>query len=97
MSMPPPPPSGPSYGAPYGGAPQPHPKGTLVLVVGIIGLFICGIILGPIAWIQGKNALDEIDRNPTAYSNRGMVQAGMILGIVATALWVLGLLLSLAV
>lgn len=68
----------------------------MVLVLGILGLFICGIILGPIAWIQGKNALDEIDRNPTAYSNRGMVLAGMILGIVATALWVLGVLISLA-
>ena len=86
MPPPPPPPSDPSYG---GGLAQPHPRGTLVLVLGILSLFVCGIVLGPIAAVMGKNALDEVDRNPSAYTNRGMLQAGMILGIVGFVLSIL--------
>jgi Domain of unknown function (DUF4190) len=91
MSMPPPPPpaSGPSYG---GGYAQPHPRGTLVLVLGIISICAFGIILGPIAAIMGKNALDEIDRNPSGYTNRGIVQTGMILGIIGFVLSVAGII-----
>src|SRR5690606_20381426 len=80
----------------YGGAPQPHPQGTTVLVLGILGVVLCGI-LAPVAWVMGSNALSEIDRNPSAYSNRGTVQAGMILGIVGTALWILGIVVAFAV
>jgi hypothetical protein len=86
MSSPPPPPG--QYGVP-----QPHPQGTTVLVLGILGVAICGV-LAPVAWIMGSNALREIDRNPTAYSNRATVQAGRILGIVGTALWILGIVLT---
>ena len=94
MSMPPPPP--PSTGPSYGGYAQPHPRGTLVLVLGIVGIFCFGIILGPIAAIMGKNALEEIDANPGAYTNRGQVLAGMVLGIVAIVLWVVGLIIRIA-
>jgi Domain of unknown function (DUF4190) len=72
--------------------PQPHPQGTTILVLGILSLVICGF-LGPVAWIMGNNAMAEIDRNPAAYSNRGNVVAGRILGIIATVLLVLGVLL----
>ena len=70
---------------------RPHPRGTTVLILGIISLFCLGIVLGPIAIVMGKNALAEVDANPTAYTNRGQVQAGYILGIIGTALWVIGL------
>jgi hypothetical protein len=85
MSMPPPPPpaTGPSYG---GGYAQPHPRGTTVLVLGILSFFCFGVILGPIAAIMGKNALDEIDANPQAYTNRSQVLAGMICGIIGFVL-----------
>jgi hypothetical protein len=65
--------------------PQAHPQGTTILVLGILSLVICGL-LGPVAWVMGNNAIAEIDRNPSAYSNRGSVQAGRICGIVATVL-----------
>lgn len=83
-SIPPPPPpaGGHQYQPPYGGAPRPHPRGTAVLVLGIFSLFCFGIILGPIAIILGRNALSEIDANPAAYTNRGTVMAGLVLGIV---------------
>jgi Domain of unknown function (DUF4190) len=85
MSMPPPPPpaSEPSYGGAYA---RPHPRGTTVLVLGILSIFCFGIVLGPIAAIMGKNALDEIDANPQAYNNRSQVLAGVICGIVGFAL-----------
>jgi hypothetical protein len=93
MSMPPPPPQGPSsYGAPYGGT-RDHPQGTTILVLGILSILCCGI-LGPVAWVMGNNAIAEIDRNPAGYSNRGQVNAGRICGIVGTALWVIGILVT---
>jgi hypothetical protein len=82
MSMPPPP---PQY-QPYGGyTAQEHPQGTTILVLGILSLVVCSL-LGPFAWVMGNNAIAEIDHNPTAYTNRGAVQAGRICGIVSTCI-----------
>ena len=95
--MPPPPPP-PSYGSPYGGyGGREHPQGTTILVVGILSLVLglsCGIglLMGPVAWVMGNNAIGEIDRNPAAYTNRGSVQAGRICGIVATVLLIIGVI-----
>ena len=38
---------------------KPH-RGTLILVLGIVSIFVCGIILGPIAWVMGNNDLREM-------------------------------------
>lgn len=78
---------------PYGGAPRPHPRGVAVLVLAIIGLLVCAPC-GIVALVLGNNALKEIDANPGAYSNRGMVNAGRILGIIAIALWVIGIVIG---
>ena len=105
MSMPPPPPP-PVYGSPYGGyGGREHPQGTTILVLGIVSLVLglsCGVglLAGPVAWVMGNSAIAEIDRNPTAYTNRSSVQAGRICGIVATVLLVLtviGIVLLVAV
>lgn len=90
----PPPPQEP-YGAPggYGAAPQPHPKGTLVLILGILSIFCCGIFTGIPAIIIGGKAKKDIDANPGAYTNGGMVKAGWILGIISIALTVLWIIL----
>lgn len=96
MSMPPPPP--PPGHEPFeaqSSKPQPYPRGTLILVLGILSFFICGIILGIVAFVMGNNAIKEIDRNPGAYSNRAVVNAGRICGAIGAALSV-GLLLILA-
>jgi hypothetical protein len=92
-SVPPPPPSDQPYGAPYGSVPRAHPQGTIILVLGLLGILICGI-LAPIAWIMGNSALAEIDRNPSAYTNRSTVQVGRVLGIVGTVLWITGIVLA---
>jgi hypothetical protein len=78
----------------YGAAgPQPHPQGTTVLVLGIVGLVICGIA-GVIALVMGNRVLKEIDANPGAYNNRQNVVIGRVLGIVATILWGIGVIIS---
>lgn len=87
----PPPPAPNAYGMPGGMPQQPHPKGTTILVLGILSIVCCGP-LGIAAWLMGNSAQQEIDANPGAYSNAGSVQAGRILGIVGVVLTVLGVL-----
>ncbi len=96
MNMPPPPPPSGQYG-PYGQAPaagwgagapnvREHPDGTTVLVLGILGLVVCGV-LAPFAWVKGNKAKAEIDAAPHVHwTNRGSVTAGRILGIIGTVL-----------
>jgi hypothetical protein len=74
-----------------GGMPQPHPKGTTILVLGILSIVCCGP-LGIAAWLMGNTAQREVEANPGAYSNAGSIQAGRILGIIGVVLSVLGLL-----
>lgn len=81
---------------PYGWGPREHPQGTTILVLGILSLVVCGL-LGPVAWSMGNSALEEIDANPTAYSNRGAVQAGYICGIIASCLLIFTVVVLLAV
>ena len=93
-SEPPPP---PQYGAPQpaAGGPAPgHPRGTLILILGILSIPCCGLFTGIPAIIMGRSALAEIDANPTAYSNRGQVNAGYICGIIGTVLSVAGIVVN---
>ena len=82
-----PPPWGPW---PYA-APVEHPRGVLILVLGILSIAACAL-LGPVAWGMGAAALREIDARPGAYSNRSEVRAGEICGIVGTAIIALDVL-----
>lgn len=74
---------------PYG-APQPHPQGTTVLVLGILGLVVC-FIPGIVGLVLGNRALKEIDANPAAYNNRQNIVVGRILGIIGIVWQVLGI------
>jgi uncharacterized membrane protein YjgN (DUF898 family) len=73
--------------------PREHPQGTLILILGILSL-VCIQLLGPVAWILGNRALAEIDANPGAYTNRSVVNAGRICGIISSVLLVLGLVFA---
>lgn len=86
-TTPPPPPPMPPGGPGYGQGPVDHPQGMLILILGILSI-ACVQLLGPFAWVMGNKAIREIDANPTAYSNRGIVQAGRICGIIGTVLLV---------
>ncbi|MGH3443923.1 MAG: DUF4190 domain-containing protein [Nocardioidaceae bacterium] len=82
-----PPPGYPSQGYPPQGYYRPdHPKATTALVVGIVGLVVCGGVISPWAWIEGRRAVREIDASGGAYGGRGQAQAGLVLGIVGTVL-----------
>lgn len=71
----------------------PH-RGTLILVLGIVSLVVCGP-LGPFAWIMGSGDLKKINAGLMDPEGKGLTQAGMICGIIASALLALGLLISL--
>jgi hypothetical protein len=54
------------------------------LICGIISIFCCGIILGPIAIVLALNAKKEIAGSRGAVTGEGMATAGMITGIIGT-------------
>jgi hypothetical protein len=67
-------------------------RGTLVLVLGILGLVICGP-LGIVAWVMGANDIKEMNAGTMDPSGRGVTQAGKICGIIGTILLVLGVVI----
>ncbi len=66
-------------------------QSVIVLVMGILGLLLCQL-LGPVAWIMGNKEIEGIDAGRRPPDQRNLANVGRILGIVATALMVLGLL-----
>ncbi|MDX6359412.1 MAG: hypothetical protein QOH37_2466 [Nocardioidaceae bacterium] len=75
----------------YAPLPPNHPQATTALVLGILGVVVCGVI-APFAWNIGGKAVQEIDASGGAWGGRTEANAGRILGIVGTALLVLGVL-----
>jgi hypothetical protein len=71
-------------------------QATTVLVLGILGIVICGV-LGPFAWSMGNKELAAIDAGRRPPENRGTANAGRILGIVGTVLLGLGILILILV
>jgi hypothetical protein len=73
----------------------PDSDATAILVLGILGLCVCGI-LGVIAWVKGNAYLDAC--KSLGCEPKGTAVAGRILGMIATgliALAILGALLTL--
>ena len=69
---------------------KPH-RGTLILVLGILGIVICGP-LGVVAWILGNSDLKEIDAGAMDPEGRSLTQAGKICGIIASILLIVSIL-----
>jgi hypothetical protein len=91
---PPPPGVPPQYGM---SAPGPLPgsgKATTSLVTGIIGILCCGL-LGIVAVVTGKQATAEAAA--AGFPQPGNAKAGIILGWIAIALMVLGLVVWIVV
>ncbi len=101
----PPPSAYPGAGAPYpppypgsypgyppvGPPRQEHPQAVPAMVLGILGLVCCGLA-SPFAIWTGRKAMREIDASGGWMAGRGQAQAGFIMGIIGTVLWVLGIL-----
>ncbi|MFE9579162.1 DUF4190 domain-containing protein [Nocardia sp. NPDC006044] len=85
------PPQQPPYGYPAYGPPQEHPQATMILILGILSLVFCQII-GPVAWVMGKRALNEIDASGGALGGRSNVMVGYVCGIIASALIIISIL-----
>jgi hypothetical protein len=70
---------------------KPH-RGTLVLVLGILGLVVCQPV-GIAAWVMGAADLKEMDAGTMDPSGRGTTQAGKICGMIASILMIIGVLI----
>ncbi len=69
---------------------KPH-RGTLILVLGILGLVIC-TPLAVVAWVMGSGDLKQIDAGIMDPTGRGLTQAGKICGIIGTVLLIISIL-----
>ena len=59
------------------------------MITGIISLFCCGVVLGPVAIVLSNQAKSEIAYSRGMQTGEGMAKAGLILGIVGIVGWVL--------
>jgi hypothetical protein len=66
----------------------PH-RGSLILVLGILGLVLCGCFTALPAWIMGHADLQKMKAGQMDNSGYGMTMAGMVLGIIYCVLWLL--------
>ncbi|NBB95889.1 MAG: hypothetical protein GVY16_09150 [Planctomycetes bacterium] len=73
----------------------PHRGGT-ILDPGILGLVCCGIC-GICAWVMGSGDMKQINAGVMDPSGKGVTQAGKILGIIGTILWILGVVIRVGV
>jgi hypothetical protein len=69
---------------------KPH-RGTLILVLGILGLLVCAPV-GIAAWVMGNGDLKDMDAGLMDPEGRSLTQAGKICGIIATILMGLSVL-----
>jgi hypothetical protein len=74
---------------------KPH-RGTLILVLGILGLVICGP-LGIAAWVMGSGDLKEMNAGTMDPSGRSLTNAGKICGIIASILTIIGVVIFILV
>jgi len=71
---------------------KPH-RGTMILVLGILGLVVCSP-LAIAAWVMGSGDLKEMDAGTMDPAGRGNTQAGKICGIIGTILMIVGLVVG---
>ncbi|MFC6011301.1 DUF4190 domain-containing protein [Nocardia lasii] len=86
MSYPSTPPPG------YYGPPPEHPDANTALILGILGLSLCGVC-APFAWIKGRKVLAEIDAGGGRVGGRSQANAGYIMGIIGTCMLALSVLI----
>ncbi len=60
------------------------------LIWGIVGIFCCGIVLGPFAVYRANKAKQLIAQHNVGHQYAGQATAGMICGIIGIVLFVVG-------
>ena len=67
-----------------------HPRATAAFAVGLVALigalFVLPAALGPLACYLGISARRSIEREPNRWSGHGQATAGLVLGIIASAI-----------
>lgn len=71
---------------------EPH-RGTMILILGILSLAVCGLI-GPFAWAMGRTDLRKMKAGIMDDRGYNETQIGYILGIVATVIVGIGLVFT---
>ena len=81
--------------APYAGqGAQTSGAAIVALVLGLLSIITClGPFTGVPALVVGRRATRDIDESGGQVEGRGMAQAGVIIGIIGSVLWILGALL----
>ena len=79
----------------YDGPTRNAPDAVPSMVWGIVGLFICGVILGIVAIQKSGAARKAMDADPRL-GGRGYATAGLVLGIIDLVLWTLILFVKLS-
>lgn len=77
------------------GGMKPH-RGTMILILGIVGIVLC-MPCGIAAIIMGGKDLKEMDAGVMDPSGRGQTNAGKICGFVSLAVFAIGLILNFTV
>ena len=70
---------------------EPH-RGTLILVLGILSLVMCGFFTGIPAWIMGRNDLRKIKDGLMDPEGEATTKGGMICGIICSILSLLSII-----
>ena len=66
----------------------PH-RGGLILALGLIGFVISCPIFSLMAWVMGSHDLSEMRAGRMDRSGEGITQAGLVLGMILSLLWIL--------
>lgn len=80
------------YGQSYPPAPLEHPRGTTVLVLGIVGIFVP--IVSFVAWFMGNKVMNEIRSSGQPHANEQNVNIGRILGIVFSIIQIISIVIG---
>lgn len=74
---------------------EPKPEGAVaVFVLGLLGLLLCQV-LGIFAWVMGNSYMAKCQA--MSVEPEGLAVAGRILGIIATCLLILGIVIGIVV
>lgn len=98
--MPPPPP--PGYGAPAGGVHgnqyAPRTEGTAIaaFVVSLVGVFVCGVVIGPVALVLANNAQQKIVASGGGLTGSGLVTAARVIAIISIVFSILIIVVRIA-
>jgi hypothetical protein len=72
-------------------------RGSLIFILGLMGILPLGPFSGIPAWVMGKSDLKKIDSGRIPYHERSRTKTGMILGMVSTIGYAFIILLELAI